>query len=108
MIQEVYRTPNWLDQKRKNVLSPYNNHNENIQNKERILKAAKEKGQVSYKDRHQNYTQLLNVNHESQTILDKCAIYTKRPQMQAQITISSKVFRHHLWRKQGIPWQNQL
>ena len=28
---------------------PYNNQNKNIQNKERILSAAKEKGQITYK-----------------------------------------------------------
>jgi hypothetical protein len=49
-IQEVYRTPNRLDQKRnsshhKIVKTP------NAQNKERILKAVREKGQVTYKGR---------------------------------------------------------
>jgi len=47
-IQEAYRTPNRLDQKRKSsshiiVKTP------NTQNKERILKAVREKGQVTYK-----------------------------------------------------------
>ena len=49
-IQEAYRTPNRLDQKR------YFFHHiivktPNAQNKERILKALREKGQVTYKDR---------------------------------------------------------
>jgi hypothetical protein len=49
-IQEAYRTPNKLDQKRKSsyhiiIKTP------NAQNKERILKAVREKGQVTYKDR---------------------------------------------------------
>jgi len=49
-IQEAYRTPNRLDQKRKSfchiiVKTP------NAQNKERILKAVREKGQVTYKGR---------------------------------------------------------
>ena len=38
-VQEAYRTPNRLDQKK--IPSPYNN--QNIQNKERILRAAKKK-----------------------------------------------------------------
>jgi hypothetical protein len=50
-IQEAYRTPNRLDQKRNSscyivVKTP------NAENKERILKAVREKGQVTYKGRH--------------------------------------------------------
>jgi hypothetical protein len=49
-IQEAYRTPNRLDQKRNSsrhiiIKTP------NTQNKERILKAVREKGQVTYKGR---------------------------------------------------------
>jgi hypothetical protein len=49
-ILEAYRTPNKLDQKRNSshhiiVKTP------NEQNKERILKAVREKGQVTYKSR---------------------------------------------------------
>lgn len=49
-IQESYRTPITLDQKRKS------SHHiiikiQNLQNKERPLKAAREKGQVTYKGR---------------------------------------------------------
>jgi hypothetical protein len=47
-IQQAYRTPNRLDQKKKSschtiVKTP------NVQNKERILKAVRGKGQVTYK-----------------------------------------------------------
>ncbi len=47
-VQEAYRTPNRLDQKK---TSPRHIiiKTQNIQNKERILRAAKEKGQVTYK-----------------------------------------------------------
>jgi hypothetical protein len=49
-IQEAYRTPNRLDQKRNSschiiIITP------NEQNKEKILKAVREKGQVTYKGR---------------------------------------------------------
>ena len=46
-VQEAYRTPNRLDQKRK---SPHHIiiKTLNIQNKERILKAAREKDQITY------------------------------------------------------------
>ena len=47
-IQEAYRTPNRLDQKRKSshhiIIKTLN-----VQNKERILKASREKSQVTYK-----------------------------------------------------------
>jgi hypothetical protein len=48
-IQKVYRTPNRLDQKRNSschiiIKTP------KALNKERILKAVREKGQVTYKD----------------------------------------------------------
>ena len=49
-IQEAYRTPNRLDQK--NILLPHIIIKTlNIQSKERILRAAKEKGQLTYKGR---------------------------------------------------------
>ena len=48
--QEAYRTPNRLDQEKK---SPHHIiiNTLNMQNKERILRAAKEKYQVTYKGR---------------------------------------------------------
>ena len=45
-IQEAYRTPNRLDQKKKFLLS---HNNQNTKCKGRILKAVREKGQVTYK-----------------------------------------------------------
>ena len=49
-IQEAYRTPNRLDQKR-NFSSHIIITTLNVLNKERTLKAVKEKGQVTYKSR---------------------------------------------------------
>jgi hypothetical protein len=49
-IQETYRTPNKLDQKR-NFSCHIIIKTRNAQNKERILKAVREKGQVTYKGR---------------------------------------------------------
>jgi hypothetical protein len=49
-IQEAYRTPNRLDQKR-NSSWHIIIKTSNALNKERILKAAREKGQVTYKGR---------------------------------------------------------
>jgi hypothetical protein len=49
-IQEAYRTPNRLNQKR-NSYCHIIVKTSNTQNKERILKAVREKGQVTYKGR---------------------------------------------------------
>ena len=48
-IQEAFRTPNRLDQNRKSSLA-HNNQNTKF-TKQRILKAVREKGQVTYKGR---------------------------------------------------------
>jgi hypothetical protein len=49
-IQEAYRTPNRLDQKRNSSCHPTVKTSSAL-NKDRILKAAREKGQVTYKGR---------------------------------------------------------
>ena len=48
-VQEAYRTPNRLDQKKKKSPRHIIIKTQNIEIKERILRAAKEKGQVTYK-----------------------------------------------------------
>jgi hypothetical protein len=48
--QEAYRTPNRLGQKR-NSSHPIIIRTTNSQNKDRILKGVREKGQVTYKGR---------------------------------------------------------
>jgi hypothetical protein len=50
-VQEACRTPNRLDQKRKSSLHIIIK-TLNAENKERILKPLKGKGQVTYKGRH--------------------------------------------------------
>jgi hypothetical protein len=49
-IQETYKTPNRLDQKR-NFSQHIIIRTANALNKDRILKAVREKGQVTYKGR---------------------------------------------------------
>ena len=53
-IKEVYRTPNRLDQKR-NSSQHIIIRTTNALNKDRILKAVREKGQVTYKGRPRDY-----------------------------------------------------
>ena len=55
-VQEAYRTPNKLDQKRKfhcHIIIKKTKHAE-----QRILKAAKEKDQITYKGRELHFTSL--------------------------------------------------
>jgi hypothetical protein len=49
-IQEAFRTSNRLNQKKKNSSCHMIVKIPNAQNKERILKAVREKGQVTYTD----------------------------------------------------------
>ena len=102
-IHEAYRTPNRLDQKRNSscyiiVKIP------NEQNKGRLLKAVREKGQVTYKGRPIRITpDFFTKDYESQKIMDRCYTDTKRTQMPAQATIPGQTLNYHRWRNQSIP-----
>ena len=106
-IQEAYRTPNRLDQKR-NSSSHIIIRTTNALNKDRILKAVREKGQVTYKGRpirvidFYNYRLLIR-DYESQKILDRCYTDSKRTQMPAKAAIPSNTLNYHRWRNQSIP-----
>jgi hypothetical protein len=104
-IQEAYRTPNRLDQKRNSshhiiVKTP------NAQNKEVILTAVRVKGQVTYKGRPIRIRPDLSPESiKSQKILVRCHRDPKRTQMPAHIhnkTVSDR------WRNQDIPIQKQI
>ena len=90
-IQEAYRIPNRLDQKR-NSSRHIVIRTTNALNKERILKAVREKGQVTYKRQaYQNYTRRFTRDCERQKILDKCYTDTKRTQMPARVIYPAKL-----------------
>ena len=106
--RKAYRTPNSLDQKRNSschiiIKTP------NALNKERILKAVRAKGQVTYKGRPIRITpDFSSRDYESQKILGRCHTDPKRTQTPAQATISSKTLNYHRWRNQSIPCQNEI
>ena len=81
-IQEAYRTPNILDQKRNS--SPHMIiSTTNALNKDRILKTVREKGHVTYKGRPIRITP--DFSPETvKTVQDRCYTDTKRTQMPAQ------------------------
>jgi hypothetical protein len=89
-IQEAYRPPNRLDQKRN---SPFHIiiKTPNTLNKKRILKVVREKVQVIYKGRPIRITPDFLRDHESQKILCRCHTSPKRKQMPSQATITSQI-----------------
>jgi hypothetical protein len=72
------------------------------------LKAAREKGQVTYKGRPITITPDFSPETESQKILDRCYTVTKKTQMPAQATIPSQTFNYYRWRNQSIPRPNHI
>ena len=98
-IQEAYRTPNILDQKRNPsphiiVKTP------NAQNKKRILIAVREKRQVTCKGRPIRITP----NFSPETVRARRSWEdVKSTHMPAQTTIPSKTLNYHGWRSQDIP-----
>jgi hypothetical protein len=83
IIQEAYRTPNRWGQKRN-----FSYHKiiitQNAQNKERILKVVREKGQVTYKGRSFRITPDFSAESKSQTILGRCHTDPKKTKTPAQ------------------------
>ena len=69
------------------------------------FKAAREKGQLTYKGRPIRITSDFSTEtlkaRRSQT--DVLQTDPKRPQLPAQTTIPSKTLNHHRWRNQDIP-----
>jgi hypothetical protein len=98
-IQDAFRTPNTLDQKRKSshhiIIKTLN-----VQNKEKILKSEREKGQGTYRSRAIRLHLILNRDSKSKKGLGRYLADSHIPQMSAQTTITSKTFDHHKWRKQ--------
>jgi hypothetical protein len=103
-IKEAYRTTNRPEKKFSHFPGHIIIKTPNAPNKERILKAVREKGQVTYKGRPIIITpDFLLKTDEIQKILDRCYIDPKRTQMPSQATIPSKTLNCHKWRNQSIP-----
>jgi hypothetical protein len=90
-IQEAYRTPNILDQRR-NSSSHIIIKTPNAQNKERILKSVRGKGQITYKGRPIRITP----NFLPETMKARRSWEdVKSTHMPAQTTIPSKTLNYH-------------
>jgi hypothetical protein len=102
-IQEAFRTSNSLDQKRISshhiiIKTP------NARNKERVLKAGREKSQGTCKGRPIRITPDFSPrDYESQKILIIYHTDPKRTQMPALATIPNKTLNYHRCRNQSIP-----
>jgi hypothetical protein len=101
-IQEAYRIPNRLGQKRNSshhiIIKTLN-----ALNKERILKAVRDKGQVMYKRRPIRNTPDFSTETMEARRSWADVGQTLRSQMSTQATISSKTLKCHRWREQDIP-----
>ena len=76
----------------------------NAQNKERILKAIREKGQVTYKVRPIRITPDFSPETMKARRSWADVIQTLREhKMPAQATIPSQTLNYHRWRNQSIP-----
>jgi zona occludens toxin (predicted ATPase) len=97
-LQEAYRTPNSLDQKRNSschiIIKTLN-----AQNKKRILKAVKEKCQVTYNDRPIRITPKFSPDTVKARRSWAYVIQTLRENKYQ----SSKTLNCHRCRNQGIP-----
>ena len=78
---------------------------QSIQIKERILRAAKDKDQVTYKGKPIRLTPDFSMEtmKARRSWIDRGTAETKRPWMQAQTTIPSQAIVHYQGRKQNIP-----
>jgi hypothetical protein len=99
-IQEAYRTPSRLDQKRNSshhimIKTP------NPLNKDRILNTVREKWQVTYKGRPIRIT--ADFSLDTKKILGRSHTDPKKTQMPVQTTIPSKTLNYHRWKNQDIP-----
>ena len=102
-IQEAYRTPNRLEQKRNSSLHIII-RTTNALNKDRILKAVREKGQITYKGKPIRITPDFSTETmKARRALDRCYTDTKRTQIPAQATIPTQTLNYHRWRNQSIP-----
>jgi hypothetical protein len=107
-IKETYRTPNSLEQKR-NSSWHIRIRTANALNKDRILKAVREKGQVTYKGRPIRITSdFYSETMKTRRSLADVIQTIREHKCSAQATIMSKILNCHRWRKRDIPWQNQI
>jgi hypothetical protein len=92
-VQEGYRTPQRLDQKR-NFSRHIIIRTTNALNKDRILKAAREKGQVTYKGRPIRITTDFSpeyIKARSQKILDRCYTDPREHKCQPMLLYPAKL-----------------
>jgi hypothetical protein len=100
-IQEAYRTSNRLNQKR-NFSCHIITKTPNAQNKERILKAIREKDQVTYKNKPIRITPAFSPEYKSEKTLGRYHTDPKRTQMPAQAPMPRETLNYHRWRNLGI------
>jgi hypothetical protein len=106
-IQEAYRTPNRLDQKR-NSSRHIIIRTTSALHKDRILKAVREKGQVTCKCRHIRITpdfspETLKARRSWTDVIQTLREHKCQPRLLFPAKLNC-----HRWRHQSIAWQNQI
>ena len=102
-IQEAYRTPNRLDQKR-NSSRHIIIRTTNALNKDRILKAVREKCQVTYKGRPiRILPDFLPETMKARRSWTDVIQYLREHKCQPRLIYTSKNLNYHRWRNQSIP-----
>jgi hypothetical protein len=105
-VQEAYKTLNKCNQKRKSFHHIFIKIL-NAQNKERILKAAREKGQVTYRGRPIRITsdfstEMINAKRAWSEVMQTLRGH------KCQVTIPNKTLNQHRWKNQNILGQTQI
>jgi hypothetical protein len=107
-IQEGYRTPNRLDQKR-NSSSHIIVKTPNSQNKERILKAVRGKGQVTYKGRPMRITPDFSLETMmTRGSWDDAIKNPKEHKCHTRVLYTAKHLSYHRCRNQNISGKNKI
>jgi hypothetical protein len=102
-VQEAYRTPNRWDQKRKSSLHIIIK-TINAQNKESILKTAREKGQQTHKGKLIRITS----DFSTKTLKARKSWQNLRLHKCQTSLLPNKTLNQHRWRNQNITGQNQI
>ena len=102
-IQKAYRTPNRLDQKR-NSSQHIIIRKTNTLNKNGILKAVRDKDQVTYKGRPIRIT----LDFSPETMKARRSWADVIQTIRKHKCQPSKTLNYYRWRNQSIPWQNQI
>ena len=102
-VQDAYSKPNSFNQKIRlfDYYMQHNNQNTEHTKQRKNIKSFSGK-RPTYKGTLSRITSDFSKDtlKARKPLRERCAVHSKKPQIPAQICISSKTFNHHRWRKQ--------